>query len=156
MATTAIPTVQSSELSRNSRKVFRAADDGPVLITRRDGEPLVLTRASRAETDQHGLRLASALVAASLSPDQRPLAERLTDAFPWVTLLSDGDRAVFAQEIVQVARACAAVASYGPLLKTLRSWEGTAQALAAGFTPAEALEWLDGDDDGTAVRDPRA
>ena len=40
-------TVRSSELSRNSREVFEAADQGPVLITRRDGDSLVLTKASQ-------------------------------------------------------------------------------------------------------------
>lgn len=41
-----IRTVQSSELSRNPASVFEAADLGPVTITRRDGESLVLARSS--------------------------------------------------------------------------------------------------------------
>lgn len=59
-------TVQSSELYRHSREVFEAVDEGPVLITRRDGESLVLAKASQAEADRSGLKLAAHVVAVSL------------------------------------------------------------------------------------------
>jgi hypothetical protein len=44
MSPSLIPqTVHSSDLSRNSAAVFKAVDQGPVTITRRDGEALILT-----------------------------------------------------------------------------------------------------------------
>ncbi|MGL5908409.1 MAG: type II toxin-antitoxin system Phd/YefM family antitoxin, partial [Phycicoccus sp.] len=58
-------TFRSSELSRNSREVFEAADRGPVLITRRDGEALVLSGAGEADRSRRGLELAAAVVGAA-------------------------------------------------------------------------------------------
>ncbi len=145
-------TVQSSELSRNSRAVFAAADDGPVLITRRDGETLVLTRASQAEEDRQGLELASALVAASLAPDDVPFVQRLHQPFPWLALLSPADQAEFAREVIEVARACAALSHYDRLLLTVHEWMATAEAVAVGYTRDEDLTWLD---QPVVVPDPR-
>lgn len=151
MATTP-RSVRSSELSRNSREVFKAADEGPVLITRRDGDPLVLTRASQAERDREGLELAAALVAASLAPEDRPFVERLHQPFPWLAFLSSTDQEAFASEAVQVARACAAVAHFDRLLLTIRAWKATAEEVAIGYTPHDELEWLDAAE---PVADPR-
>lgn len=136
-------TVQSSELSRNSREVFEAADQGPVLITRRDGDALVLTKASQADDDRKGLELASALVAVSLAPNDVPFTERLRTPFPWLALLSLSEQEAFAKEIVDVARGCAAVSRYDQLLATLHAWMATAEAVAAGYTPDDELQWLD-------------
>lgn len=145
-------TVQSSELSRNSREVFEAADQGPVLITRRDGDALVLTKASQVEYDRKGVELASALVAASLAPDDVPFVERLRRPFPWLALLTPGEQDAFAKEVVEVARGCASVSRYGQLLMTLHAWVATAEAVAAGYTPDDELQWLDASE---AVADPR-
>lgn len=145
-------TVQSSELSRNSREVFEAADQGPVLITRRDGDALVLTKASQVDDDRKGLELASSLVAASLAPDDVPFVERLRVPFPWLALLTPGEQGVFAKEVVDVARGCASVARYEQLLMTLHAWVATAEAVAAGYTRDDELQWLDVTE---AVADPR-
>ena len=145
-------TVQSSELSRNSREVFEAADQGPVLITRRDGDSLVLTKASQVDYERKGLELAAALVAASLAPDDRPFVERLRQPFPWLALLSPTDQDSFAVEIIDIARACAAVSRFDRLLLTLHSWEATAEAVASGYSPDDELEWLDSAE---PVDDPR-
>ncbi|GAA3621191.1 prevent-host-death protein [Kineosporia mesophila] len=136
-------TVQSSDLSRNSASVFAAADRGPVTITRRDGEPFVLLKASEVEFQRRGLELAAQLVAASLAPGDQPFAERLRVSFPWVEFLKPEDRLQFAQEIVDVARACAAVSRFDRLLLSLREWRSTAEALAQGYTPDDELIWID-------------
>lgn len=149
---TIIRTVQSSELSRNSREVFEAADQGPVLITRRDGDSLVLTKASQADYDRKGLELAAALVAVSLAPDNRPFVERLRQPFPWLALLSPTDQEAFATEVIDVARACAAISRFDQLLLTLHSWKATAEEVAAGYTSDEELEWLEAAE---PVVDPR-
>lgn len=145
-------TVRSSELSRNSREVFEAAEQGPVLITRRDGDALVLTKASQADYDRKGLEFAAALVAASLAPDDVPFVERLRQPFPWLALLSSADQEAFAQEVVGIARACASVSRFDRLLLTLHSWKATAEEVAAGYTPDDELEWLESAE---AVADPR-
>ena len=143
--------VQSSELSRNPAGVFAAAEHGPVTITRRDGEDFVLTRAQDAEKQRRGveagLRVASSLVLSG--PD---LALRLREPFPWIEFLSESDRLRLASEIVEVARACAAVANFDPLLIALAGWKSTAVAIAAGYPRDEDLEWFD---EGPTVADPR-
>lgn len=135
--------VQSSALSRNSAEVFLAADQGAVEITRRDGETLILTRKSEIERQGTILRMAADLVAASLGPESEPFANRLQERFPWMHFLSDPEREMFAQEIVQSARGCAAVQDFGPFLVELHEWYTTAQAKAAGFTPDLDLNWYD-------------
>lgn len=134
--------VQSSELSRNPAAVFRAVEDGPVTITRRDGESLVLAKSSDVEFQRRGLELAAQLVAASLSSDA-PFVDRLRGPFPWVEFLAPQDRDTFAQEVVDVARACAAVSRFERLLLTLRAWQSTAEAIAAGTNRDDELDWLD-------------
>jgi PHD/YefM family antitoxin component YafN of YafNO toxin-antitoxin module len=145
-------TVQSSDLSRNSASVFAAADRGPVTITRRDGEPLVLARASDVELQRRGLELAAHLVAASLAPGDLPFAERLRAPFPWLEFLTPEGRETFAQEIVDVARACASVSRFDRLLLTFQAWRSTADALAQGYTPDDELDWID---EPVRVADPR-
>ncbi len=144
--------IRSSELSRNPASVFAAAEEGPVTITRRDGEALILSRASDVDKDREGLQLAAALVAASLSPGETPFSERLKGPFPWVDFLSATDRQAFAEEVVDVARACASVSRFEPLVLTLTSWHATAQAIASGYTPDHEQQWLE---QPVTVPDPR-
>ena len=144
--------VQSSALSRNSAEVFQAADQGAVEITRRDGETLVLTRKSEVERQSTVLRMAADLIAASLGPESGPFVNRLQDRFPWMRFLSGQEREMFAMEIVQSARGCAAVQDFGPFLVDLHEWYATAQAKAAGFTPDDNLDWYD---DLPEATDPR-
>lgn len=145
-------TVQSSDLSRNSSAVFAATQAGPVTITRRDGETLVLTRQSEVEAQQVGLQLAAQLIAASLDDERIPFVDRLRRPFPWVEFLTEASREEFAREVVDVARACAAVARFDRLLVTLRAWQSTAEAIAAGYTADADLQWFD---EAAEVADPR-
>ena len=141
-----------SDLSRHSARVFRSADQGPVEVTRRDGESFVLTR--KSEYDEHftALTVAADLIAASLAPEDVPFEKRLEDRFPWLRFLSATDQTLFAREIIDVARSCAAVHNFSPFLVELTEWQRTAAASAAGFTPAPDLEWLD---EPVVVTDPR-
>ena len=111
--------VQSSALSRNSAEVFQAADEGAVEITRRDGATLVLTRKSELERQHTVLRVAADLIAATLGPQSEPFVDRLQDRFPWMRFLSAQGREAVALEVVQCARACAAVRDFGPFLVDL-------------------------------------
>lgn len=145
-------TVQSSELSRNSAAVFAAAEEGPVNITRRDGDDLVLAKSEDVERERRAFGVAASLVAASLGQTGQSLGERLRQQFPWVEFLRPRDRETFATEIVDVTRACAAVGHFGPILVVFEAWHSTAEALAAGYTPDDELDWLD---EPSPVGDPR-
>ncbi len=144
-------TAQSSELSRNSAHVFKAAEEGPVTITRRDGEPLILLTTSEFDREHEGMELAAHLVTASLGDPKVPFTERLRGPFPWMAFLSDADQEAFAREIVAITRACASVARFDKALITLRAWRSTAEAISAGYTPDDQLDWIEP----TVVTDPR-
>src|SRR5699024_76773 len=133
---------RASDLSRDSANVFRTADRGPVEGTRRDGEPLVLTRKSEYEDHYAALSVAADLIAASLAPSDSPFEERLAERMPWMRFLSGADQRQFSHDIVDVARSCAAVRDFGPFLTELTEWHSTASAVAAGFTAPEDLDWL--------------
>jgi PHD/YefM family antitoxin component YafN of YafNO toxin-antitoxin module len=146
-------TATSSDLSRNPAQVFRAADEGPVTITRRDGEPLMLLRSKTVEREHEALQLAASLVAASLAPGESSFADRLLLPFPWLGFLPAHQREQFASEIVDVSRACASISSFDRLFVVLSEWKATAEAVASGYTPDTELDWLD---ESEAVDDPRA
>lgn len=143
MAITIARTVRASDLSRDSAAVFRAADDGPVEVTRRDAEPLVLTRRSSLDQQYAALEIAADLVAASLGPDEEPLTDRLLARFPWLEFLTDAERAQFGAEMISSARACAAIREFTPFLAELHAWYATASAKAAGYTASVELDWYD-------------
>jgi len=113
-----------------------------VTITRRDGEALVLTRASAVEHQRLGLQLAAQLIAASLADSRTPFLDRLRVPFPWLEFLNGPDRAAFAAEVIDVARACAAVSQFDRLTDVLMAWRATAEAIAAGYTRDEDLTWI--------------
>lgn len=145
-------TVQSSELSRNSAAVFAAAEQGPVTITRRDGEGFVLARSGDVERERRALELAMRVVVSSLDQGAQPLGERLREPFPWLGFLPADGRERFAAEMVDLTRACAAVGQFSRLLVTFAAWRSTAEAIAAGYTPDGEVDWLA---DPVPVADPR-
>ena len=121
-------------------------------ITRRDGEALILTRASAVEHQRLGLQLAAQLIAASLADSRTPFVDRLRVPFPWLEFLNASNRDSFATEVVDVARACAAFGQFDRLLDVLMAWRATAEAVAAGYTRDEDLTWID---EPAPVPDPR-
>ena len=135
-------TVQFSELSRNSKAVAEAADRGPVTVTRRDGEPLVLMRKSLDDANRAGLELASQIVAVAVASWPEPFSERLHDPFPWMRFLPQPAQQQFADELVHTARACAAVHQFEPLATEIAAWKSTAEAYAYGWD-VEPVDWLE-------------
>lgn len=135
--------MQFSDLSRNSKEVAELADRGPVTITRRDGEPLLLVKASEAERARHGQQIAAQIVGAAVSGWPASFAESLRQPFPWIEFLTEQERDRFAHEVVEVARACAVFATFDRLESTVSSWRATAEAAADGVDPTGAdLDWL--------------
>lgn len=133
----------SSELSRDPALVFPSADEGPLVISRRDGEPLTLLRSRTIEREHEAFEVVANLAAASLAPGSLSLPERLLTPFPWLGFLPVKQREQFSAEIVETARACVSITNFGRLSVTVAEWEATAEAVAAGFTPDAELNWLD-------------
>jgi PHD/YefM family antitoxin component YafN of YafNO toxin-antitoxin module len=132
---------QSSELNRNSAKVFDAAENSPILVTRRDGEDFVLMSEREATARRQLIELAAQLIAVT-TDDRGTLAERMADRFPWMFALKAEDRENCAKDLVAAARASFATQQIHLAIAELTSWRETASAIAAGLS-LSAIEWLD-------------
>ena len=135
-------TRRSSDLSKHSADVFAEAEDHTVQITRRDGEPLVLMSQREADARSLLLQFAADLIAVTLD-DEGTLASRMADRFPWMLALSEADRDLCAQDLVEAARASFSTGQPHLAIAELTSWRETATAIAAGLGTAQSVEWLD-------------
>ncbi len=133
--------VQSSELSRNPAAVFLAAEQGPVTITRRDGETLVMETKAASDERQEILQIASAFIAIAVSTNSDEFLDGLAGPFPWIALLSKREQRDFSTDLVNIARACFAVNQHKLLIGTINGWKATAEAYAAGLG-REPIVWL--------------
>ncbi|MGO4533795.1 prevent-host-death protein [Leifsonia sp. 2MCAF36] len=132
---------QSSELSRHSTRVFAAAEEQPVEVTRRDGEDLVLMSKREASARSTLLQLAATLI--GVATDTRgTLADRMSQALPWMFALNPADRAACAEELLDAARASFSTGQSHLATAAMNSWMETATAVAAGLGNAP-VEWLD-------------
>ena len=132
---------QSSELSRHATRVFAAAEDRPVEVTRRDGEDLVLMSKREADAREKLLQLAATLI--GVATDSRgSLADRMSDALPWMLALTAEDRVRCADDLLEAARASFSTGQAHLAITEMTSWRETATAVAAGLGSAP-VEWLD-------------
>lgn len=137
-------TRRSSDLSKRSAEVFAEAENHAIMITRRDGEPLVLMSQREADGRARLLDFAAHLFTVTIDSDG-PFAERLARAFPWMFALSPADREACAQDLLDAARASFSTEQPHLVLSELTSWKETAAAVAAGLGSAD-LQWLDDDE----------
>ncbi len=134
--------IKFSDLSRDSKRVAEATERGPVTITRRDGETLVLRRQQDVERERAGVAAAIQVITAAVAGQPASFTERLKTPFPWIALLPEDERGEFAAELVDISRACAAVNAFDPLLTLIHAWSSTAEAYATGHASDSELEWL--------------
>jgi len=133
------PTFLSSDLSRNSKAVFAAAEAGEVRITRRDGESLVLMTQAEAQSRDYLLQIAGDLVIAATAGGS--FTDHLADRCPWMLALSPADREQCAADVLSAARASFSTRQAHLAVAELTSWRETATAIAAGLG-AEPVEWM--------------
>jgi len=148
-------TATFSALLRTPNVVIDQLEGGDVLLTRRDAEPLRLSKARPAEQEVDTLAALAQLIAASLDDAACDrLVDKLADPFPWIAVLPAAARRGFVQEFLATARACAAIGRFERLTIALAAWKGTAEAYA---DPAIALDGSDLDylDEQQVVGDPR-
>ncbi|TPW72876.1 YebG family protein [Schumannella sp. 10F1B-5-1] len=135
------PRFASSDLSRHSARVFDAAEERPVEVTRRDGEDLVLMSKRESDARDKLLEIAATLIAVA-TDDRGTLAERMSDSYPWMLALSPADRETCARELLSAARASFSTHQPYLALAEMTSWFETATAIAAGLG-SQPVEWLD-------------
>lgn len=135
-------TRRSSDLSKHSAAVFAEAEDHPVIVTRRDGESLVLMSQREADARAELLHIAADLI--TVTTEDGPLPERMARRFPWMFALSEQDRDRCAHALVDAARASFATGQPHLALAEFTAWSETASALAAGLS-ATSVDWCDED-----------
>lgn len=148
-------TVTLSALLRTPNDVFDKLEDGDVLVTRRDGDDLRISKARDAEDEINTLQALAQMIAASL--DEKTcdrIAERLTDPFPWMALLPTAYQREFVGEFLRLARACASIGRFDRLRIVLAAWRATAEAYADPNVTPDGSD-LDYSYPESSVTDPR-
>jgi PHD/YefM family antitoxin component YafN of YafNO toxin-antitoxin module len=138
---------QSSELSRNSASVFAAAEVSPVLVTRRDGEDLVLMTKEKADATTALNEFAAQLLGIA-AHSAAELAERLSTAHPWILALRQEDQEQCARDLLQATRTALATGQPQRVISEMLSWRETARAISDGLQAStndwrESLELVD-------------
>lgn len=127
-----IEQVQSSELSRNPLKVFSAAEKTPVTVTRRDGEDLVLTSKSQAESRNEFFEFTAKIVVATCG-EEGTITERMVSQFPWMLAFDKAGQDKCSKALVDAALISMTTHQTQHALIELSAWKDTAEALAAGW-----------------------
>jgi hypothetical protein len=138
--TKSLKQVHSSELSRNTAHVFGQAEQGPILVTRRDGVNLVLMSESTHQDREDLAQLVGWVVSATLGKGN-DFESRLADQLPWMMALTRDGQARFADELLAAVRASLATSEPYLALSTFESWKETATAISAGLKAAE--DWIE-------------
>jgi dsDNA-binding SOS-regulon protein len=131
----------SSELSRNSASVFAAAESSPVLVTRRDGEDLVLMTKREADASATLNEFAAQLLGIT-AHSPRDLADKVSQVYPWMLALSRADQEQCATDLLQATRTALATGQPGRVMSELLSWRETARAISDGLL-ATSNDWLE-------------
>ncbi len=133
-------TFQSSDLSRNPGAVFSAAEDNPVLLTRRDGDSLVLMNESEMSQQVWLCEFAARLVTA-MSDDRGSLTERMCAQFSWMLAFDESGRENCAQELIDAARTGLSTGVARKAHIVFTSWFESAAALTTGLDKIP-VKWL--------------
>lgn len=134
-------TFPSSDLSRNPAKVFAAAEESPVRLTRRDGQNLVLMTEQYENAREELLRLAAEFIALAVG-GEGTMVERMSHRFSWMLALDEAGQAACTADLIRSARVSFSTGAPPLLLGTLDSWKGTAEAIALGLDKVP-VDWLD-------------
>jgi len=133
--------MKSSDLSRNPAKVYSEAEKEPVLLTRRDGEDLIVMNAKEATSRTWLMELASQLLGVA-TVRGGTLVERMATVFPWILVFDEAERAKCVAEILESTRI--ALGTEQPLRAyvTFHGWKDSAEYMAEGLFEQEAY-WLE-------------
>jgi hypothetical protein len=142
-----------SSFLREPTQVEKWLERGDVLLKRREGATLRLSRETREAAQKEALVAAVRLLVGTASPaesaafDQATVATRL----PWTRFLPPADRERFAAEFLSTLEACADLGEFSALGRLLADWRATASLHADG-TASQLTRPLE--DFGRKVRRP--
>jgi hypothetical protein len=104
---------------------------GSVVLNRRDGEPLVITTKSQADSSHLGTELAAMVILQAMATAQSSLKEAvsglMSSRFPWLRLLPLDSREMFLKEFFETVEACASVGNMSRLSELVGDWKATAE-----------------------------
>ena len=129
----ALSHIQSSDLSRNPLKVFTAAEAGPVLLTRRDGENFLIMTESEGASRQTLHEFAGRFLEVCM--DERPdsFTSKMCRQFPWMGVFDAAGQKKCAEALAAAAKAAFATGQSLLLEIEYNSWYDSAQGMAAGL-----------------------
>lgn len=126
----AMTEVSYSAFLRGPGEVLPALDHGDVLLDRRDGEPLVLSRARRYRSGLQGVALTARIIR-NLVKEHTELAESLLEAeLPWIRWMPRSEQIDCVSEILANLAAGADTGTFEPFARSLSEWEHTAEVWA--------------------------
>lgn len=141
--------VSWSSFLREPSSVEPLLERGDVLLRRRDGETLRLSRESSEAALRDALSVTGRLVAGAGKLDASALAERV----PWTRFLSAKDRQLFLRELLSCLEASADLGDFTALGRLVAEWKTTAGLHAEGL--ADRLQGrIEIDADAGTVRRP--
>ncbi|UYM04092.1 hypothetical protein [Solicola gregarius] len=149
-------TATLSELLRNPNDVIDRLNEGDVVLTRRGGEALRLSKDQDASQEREMVGALAHLIGATLLDKDvvERLAGSLQESFPWMEFLDAPARQRFVDDFLRTARACASVGRFDRLGVEVANWRETAIAYSLGLqSRPDNLEYLP---EGSVVPDPRA
>ncbi|MBD0024006.1 hypothetical protein GII33_01060 [Gordonia pseudamarae] len=129
-----------TELLRRPRDVVALTDDGPVHVTRRDADDLILMRADDLYQQEKGIALASALLRATLGADG-DLTAAVNTLYPWFALLSKAEQKECVGDVSKHLWSATELGVYGALLNYVSGWRDTAEGYAGSKTAPADISW---------------
>ena len=129
----ALSHIQSSDLSRNPLKVFTAAEAGPVLVTRRDGENFLIMTESEAESRQTLQKFAGQYFEVAQDERGGSLTERMIRQFPWIGVFDSSGQEDCVRALVSKAKVAFSTGQSILFEIEFNSWYDSAVAMAAGL-----------------------
>lgn len=112
-----------------------------MLLTRRDGESLVLMNESELSQQTWLLDFASRLVTA-MSDDRGELVDRMCQQFSWMLALDNDARNECSSDLIEAARTALSTGVARPAYVRFSSWFDSASAIAEGFDKMP-VDWVD-------------
>jgi len=125
--------IQSSDISRNPLKVFTAAEAGPVLLTRRDGQNFMIMTESEALARETLVTLAGKFFAVGIDKAPGTDIEKMIRQFPWIAALDETNQAKCVAELTKAGIAAFATGEAFMFEVAYNSWLDSAAAMAAGL-----------------------
>lgn len=108
---------------------------GDVLLRRREGETLRLSRDSNDTSQREALLAAVRLLtlAAGRASKQMPLNDsEIAERLPWTRFLPAGDRSQFLDEFLRTLEACADLGDFVAIGRLVEDWKVTASLHSQG------------------------